>query len=129
MHAIPAAIVDSYANSSNGTHSAELIITLYGIYGLSVLRMRKIDDGLFVFGAVFFIFSLFIFHNDISRYLIPLAPFSFLIAFDGAFRTRDFKLALCFLIAPLTYVYSIGQVHQNLVVESVYENLIRALGQ
>jgi Gpi18-like mannosyltransferase len=101
--------------SANGnSHSAEFYLIMYAIYGLGTALLWSINRLFFFFCAVTFCFSIFIFHGDVSRYLIPMAPFALVVAFDKVLSRKEamvfFFPALC-----LAYTYVWGMVPKNVV--------------
>ena len=124
IHARPLEIFLNYAGSGN-THAAEFYLGLYLLYGLGVLLLWR-WPLFFWYGAVFYSFNLFVFHEDLSRYLLPLAPFALVIGYDQILKTRAFQCAFPGLIA-LAYVYAWGVLPHNLIADWVYQNLLRVL--
>lgn len=117
----PLKIFKTYS-ASGDTHSAEFYLLIYGIYALGTALLFRVDKTLFFLITPFYIFNCFIFHQDIARYFIPLAPFSLVVAFDNIFSTREAKiLSLPFIV--LTYIYAWGMIEHNMVVDWVYDNL------
>lgn len=84
------------------------IISLLG--GVLLLKQRLYPIAFFVLTYV--TASTLISHRDISRYLLPTAPF-LLIAFEKVLTSREFKLILPIIIIAI-YLYS-----QNFIIENV----------
>lgn len=87
---------------------------LYGIYGVLLLRRFPL---FFAYSAVFYVFNLFLFHEDVSRMMIPIAPFALIVAYDPIIRTRAF--AAIGLVA-LSYIYVWGMLPHNIVAEDTW---------
>lgn len=89
-----------------GTGWLEEIIFLYFFYVLVLSRLYKNEalKPIFYFIAVFFLALISVQHRDISRYSLPLLPFS-LIAFEKFFTSKKFLVTLMLLI-PVIYLYA-----------------------
>jgi len=124
IHSRPLDIFFNYAGSGNA-HAAELYLGIYLLYGLGVLMLWRFPL-FFTYGVVFYVFNLFVFHEDLSRYMLPLAPFALVIGYDEIIKTRAFKIASLGLIA-MAYVYAWGVLPHNLVADWVYANLLKVL--
>lgn len=84
-----------------GNFWLEDVIMTWGIYGLAVLKLRK--KKLMIehyFAGIFFFSTLFVAHRDISRYILPIAPFV-LIAFDKFIQKTEFKVIFAILSVPI----------------------------
>lgn len=125
IHFTPFEIFTVYSNSGD-THSAELYLILYVVYGVGVLMLWGKNRLLFFYAAISYVFSTFIFHQDLSRFLIPLAPFALVIAYDEVLSKTAMKIAAIPFIA-MSYIYAWGVMPHNLVVDWVYEKLIQVL--
>ncbi|WP_035051626.1 hypothetical protein [Andreprevotia chitinilytica] len=117
----PFEVLRSMAGSGD-THGSELYLIFYAIYGLGTLLLWQ-HRTLFVYALVFFGFNLFVFHGDLSRYLLSTAPFAIVIAYDRILNTPQFKLALP-IVFYLTLSYSIGLLPTNLVDGGAYQRFI-----
>ncbi|PIQ25062.1 hypothetical protein COW36_07515 [bacterium (Candidatus Blackallbacteria) CG17_big_fil_post_rev_8_21_14_2_50_48_46] len=124
IHARPLDIFLSYAGSGNA-HAAEFYLGMYLLYGLGVLLLWQYPL-FFWYAAVFYGFNLFVFHEDLSRYLLPIAPFALVIGYDQILRTKAFKFASLGLVI-LAYIYAWGVLPHNLVADWVYTNLLKVL--
>jgi len=120
----PFAVYRAYAAGDNFQSTEYLALTYLG-YGLGTLLLWKHRE-IFAYCAVMFAFNAFVFHVDLARYFLAIAPFAILVGFDGVLSTRAFRL-LAPLAAYLTYVYAWSFVRHNLVVEFVYHELLRQL--
>ena len=106
-------------------HSAEFHFVLYGIYGIGVLLLWRFPL-FFAYSAVFYLFNLFLFHDDVSRMMIPIAPFALIVAYDPIIRTRAFAVAAVGLVV-LAYIYVWGLLPHNVVTEESWRKLLEAL--
>jgi hypothetical protein len=52
------------------------------------------------FAGLFFVSTLFVAHRDISRYILPIAPFA-LVAFDKLIQKKEFKVICGILVIPI----------------------------
>jgi hypothetical protein len=114
----------SYAGGGD-PHSSELYLGFYLVYGLGTLMLHK-DRPFFFYSLAFFVFNLVVFHYDLSRMFLPLAPFALLVAFDRLWSEPACRLALP-LFVVLDCVYAWGLIPHNLVDLPTYEGLLRAL--
>lgn len=75
---------------------------------------------------------LFLAHNDLSRYLLPAAPFALLLAFDDVLaptlRRKSFWIAVALLIGA-SYVYAWAVLPQNLMPAEAFEKLLAIVGK
>jgi|SRR5271157_273216 len=107
------------------TNNAELFIAMYVIYILGALRLWKRPE-LFSFTIVFVLFMAFVQHPDISRYLLPAAPFALIVAFDDIISSKEFMLVFP-LIVIFGYIYCWGIIPTNLIDSGTYSSLIASL--
>jgi Gpi18-like mannosyltransferase len=107
------------------TNDMELFIAIYVLYLLGTLRLWKHKE-LFFYSAVFVGAILFIGHPDISRYLLPAAPFALILAFDDIISRKEFMLVFP-LIIVMGYLYCWGLIPTNLMDAAVYGDMIRAI--
>lgn len=105
--------------------SAELHLALYAVYGVGVLLLWRLPL-FFAYSAVFYVFNLFLFHEDISRMMIPIAPFALIVAYDPIIRTRAFAVAAIGLVA-LSYIYVWGILPHNVATEETWRKLLEVL--
>ena len=106
-------------------HVTEYYLGTYVVYGLGVLALWGRRE-IFTYSAVFFLFNCFVFHYDLARLMLPIAPFALLVGFD-AVLSRPACRALLPLILYLTYTYAWGFIPHNLVLPSVYKRLLEVL--
>lgn len=114
-----------YAGNGN-THSAEFYLMLYGIYGAGTALLWHKNKLFFWYCAVTFCFSVFIFHQDVSRYLIPMAPLALVVAYDPLFSKKAFKLAFLPFLS-LVYIYTWGMLPNNVIDTGNFRKLERYL--
>jgi hypothetical protein len=107
------------------TNDAELFMGFYVIFILGVLRLWKRPE-LFTFSAVYLAFVAFVQHPDVSRYLLPAAPFALLVAFDDIISRKEFMLVFP-LIVVFGYFYCWGIIPTNLVSAETFGSLMAAL--
>lgn len=84
-----------------GNFWLEDVIYTWLIFGLGVLHLR--DKKLTIehyFSGIFFLSTLFVAHRDISRYILPIAPFM-LMGWDEIIQKREFKIIAAVLIIPI----------------------------
>lgn len=88
-----------------GTAWLEEIILYFAIYGFTVISLKETPHrSLFYFPFVFLLAALFVQHRDLSRYMLPLWPFT-LIAFQKIFTSKKF-LIIFLLLIPAVYLYA-----------------------
>jgi hypothetical protein len=114
----------SYA-AAGDVHSVELYLGLYALYGLGTLALVG-HRAVFPYALVSFVFNLFVFHFDLSRMLVPLAPFALLVGFDTVLSRRACRWALPLLLY-LDCAYAWRLIPHNTVVPFVYQDLLRVL--
>lgn len=85
----------------------EDIIWTWLFFGLGIMKLR--DKKLtieYYFAGLFFVSTLFVAHRDISRYILPIAPFV-LMGWDSLIQKKEFKIVLGILVVPiLLYTWS-----------------------
>jgi len=84
-----------------GTFWLEHVIFAYLLVasGIALLFKKKLY-AMGIFTAIYFIASLFVAHLDITRYLIPTAPFV-IIGMEGWLTTKEFKWIFVFMLIPI----------------------------
>jgi hypothetical protein len=108
------------------TDEAELFMGFYVIYILGALRLWKRPE-LCSFSLVYLAAIAFIQHPDVSRYLLPVAPFALIVAFDDVISRKEFMLVFP-LIVVFGYFYCWGIIPTNLADPVTYRSLLAALG-
>ncbi|MGB9911248.1 MAG: hypothetical protein ACPLKP_01440 [Microgenomates group bacterium] len=87
-----------------------IYIYLLGILTIIFLIKKRYFD-LATFAGIFYLTTLFIAHRDLSRYSLPLVPFS-LIAFSDFLEKKEFKIAFFFILIPI-YLYTLNFISYN----------------
>lgn len=84
-----------------GNFWLEDIIWTWLIFGLGVLKLKnkKMTVEMY-FSSMFFLATLTVAHRDISRYILPIAPFV-LIGWDDLIQKKEFKIVLAVLLIPV----------------------------
>lgn len=80
-----------------------IYIFILGFLGAVSLFKQKLHPLAF-FVLTYLIASIFVVHRDISRYVLPIAPF-ILIAFERVLISREFKIVLAIVLAGI-YLYT-----------------------
>lgn len=115
--------------SHNGdSHSAEFYLAMYAVYGAGVAALWHKQKVFFFYAAVTYIFSIFIFHQDLARYFIPIAPFALVVAYDDILSKPAVMLAAV-PFAALCYIYAWGMLPHNVIVDWVNKDLLKYLLQ
>lgn len=84
-----------------GNFWLEDIIWAWLIFGVGILKLKEKKLTIeYFFSGLFFVSTLFIAHRDVSRYILPAAPFA-LIGLDTFVQKKEFKLIACLLIIPI----------------------------
>lgn len=84
-----------------GTFWLEHVIFAYLLVASGIaLLFRKKLYAMGIFTAIYFTASLFVAHLDITRYLIPTAPF-IIIGMEGWLTTKEFKWIFIFMLIPI----------------------------
>lgn len=124
LNPMPMQVLINFAGNNNTQH-AELYLIMYVVYGAGVFLLWR-WPLFFWYSLVFYIFNLFIFHEDLSRYYIPIAPLALIVAYDKVLSQRAFKLIFPLLVIGI-YLYSWPLVEKNVLVEWVWKDLVKAL--
>jgi hypothetical protein len=106
-------------------HSVELYAWMFALYGCGVAALWRRRE-LFVYAAVFFAFCMLITHQDLPRYLLVIAPFAVLVAFDPVLSRPACRFVLPLLLY-LDYTYAWSFLPGKLVAAGVYQSLLAAL--
>ena|SRR3989344_557379 len=88
-----------------------IYIFIFGFLGALTLWKKKLYPLAFIV-LTYLSASTLIAHRDISRYILPIAPF-IIIAFEKVLVSREFKIVLV-ILALAIYLYS-----QNYIIENV----------
>ena len=115
--------MDFFSSALKGqTDQAELFMAIYIIYILGALRLRKHPE-LFAVALPFALFMAFVWHPDISRYLLPIAPLALLIGFDDIICRKEFKWIFP-LIVIFGFIYCWGIIPTNLMTPDQYSYIM-----
>jgi hypothetical protein len=119
----PVPFMDFFEPALKGsTNMAELFMAIYIIYIVGALRLRKHPE-LFAVALPFALFMAFVWHPDVSRYMLPIAPLALLIAFDDIISRREFKWAFP-LVVIFGFAYCWGIIPTNLMSPSLYSYIM-----
>ena len=121
IHSKPIDIYYSYVVNGN-SHSGELYFLFYILYGLGVLFLWEYPI-LFIYSLIFYVFNLFVFHEDLSRYFLTITHFVLIIAYDKFLNTPQFKTISIFALY-LGIVYSAYMLPHNVVDVNVYQKFL-----
>ncbi|MFH1244016.1 MAG: hypothetical protein V1487_00370 [bacterium] len=102
----------NYGAPNIETFWQEASVLYYFLYLVSIIRLfsRKTWQ-LGVLGIIFYLPLIFLQHEDISRYALPLMPLAF-IAFSKVASTRSFSLA-ALLSSPAIFLYTTNFILHN----------------
>jgi Gpi18-like mannosyltransferase len=103
---VPLAVYRLYASKVNA-HSTEFYGLLYFLHLLGTLALWKRKE-LFFYCAVFYLFNLFVYHWDMSRYFLPITPFALLVAMDSLFSSAPLRWIVFLLAAYLGITFATG---------------------
>lgn len=120
----PFSLFQFYATQQNW-HSTELFLWTYVLFAAGILGLWKHRE-LFFFSAIFFLLPICVTHLDLSRYILPLAPFSILIGFDSIWSRKPCRFVLPLLVY-LDYSYVWGCIPWNAASAEVYGKLLEFL--
>jgi len=124
MKATP--FMNFFAPAAKGdTDDAELFMGFYIVYILGALRLGRRPE-LCSFSLVYLAATAFVQHPDVSRYLLPAAPFALIVAFDDIISRKEFMLAFPLLVI-FGYFYCWGIIPTNLAGADLYANLMAAI--
>lgn len=84
-----------------GNFWLEDVIWTWLIFGIGVAKIWKKKMKIETyFAGLFFLSTLSVAHRDISRYILPIAPFV-LIGWDKLIQKKEFKIVLAILLIPI----------------------------
>ena len=84
-----------------GNFWLEDVIWTWLIFGVGIMKLREKKLEIeYYFAGLFFLSTLFVAHGDISRYILPAAPFV-LIGWDNLIHKKEFKIVAAVLIIPI----------------------------
>lgn len=126
LNPVPMQVLVNYAGA-NVPHSAELYLGMYSIYAVGVVALWRLPI-MFWYALPMFIFNLFIFHEDLSRYFLPIAPFALIVAYDDILSSRRFQMVFPLVVAGV-YFYAWGLLPHNVLPEHLWKDLAAFLSQ
>jgi hypothetical protein len=103
-------------------HSNELMFTLYAVYGLGLALLWS-QPLLFTYAAVYYVFTLFVQHDDVSRYFLSMAHVAVIVGYDRIISTRQFKL-LAPALLPLGIAYTSTLIPANTADPDMYRKFL-----
>jgi len=106
-------------------HGTELTFGLFALYGIGTLALAR-HRAIFFYGLAFLGLNLFVFHYDLARMFLPIAPFSLLVGYDRVLSQKPCRWGLP-LVVILDVIYTRGLIPTNVVVPWVFESLGRVL--
>jgi len=109
------------------TNNMELFFAIYILYIVGTLRLWKHKE-IFFYAFIFVAAIMFVGHPDVSRYLLPAAPFALILGFDEIISRKEFMLVFP-LIVVLGYLYCWGLIPTNMMDAGVYGNLIGTINR
>ncbi|MDD5672151.1 MAG: hypothetical protein PHN49_10975 [Candidatus Omnitrophica bacterium] len=104
----------------------EYVIYFYLINALGTLYFIKRNTALFIFCSVFYLFEIFHAHFHISRYFLPLMPFTFLVAFDSLLSNKAVRWLVPVLVI-FCYLYVWNRIPNNLAPPEFFQAVDKAL--
>jgi len=110
--------------------AAEWYVVLFFLYGLGIVRLyEKRFRELFLYALFMFLPLLFVLHQDISRYLLPIAPFALIVGFDDIVPKKRIHFLIPFALLCIgAYLYCLTVLPTNLLPLGTFESLSHALG-
>lgn len=104
-------------------HSNELFFILYCVYGLGVVLLWQ-QRLLFVYTATYYVFTLFVQHEDIARYFLSMAHVALIVGYDRIFGTPQFR-ALAPVVLLLGVAHTRELIPANTASPEMYERLLK----
>lgn len=93
-------------------------LMLYLVYGIAIALLWKRDKALAVMATFLYLPLIFVIHQDLSRYFIPVSPFA-LIAFQNLFNDRIVRIIIIGSLIPI-YFYAWSTIPTNLTPVEAY---------
>lgn len=127
LQAIPAQAVMAESSSA---FAAELYVILFFIYGIGIVQLyQKGYRELFLYAFFMFVPVLFVLHGDLSRYLLPIAPFALIIGFDAILPKKRIQFLIPFaLLCIAGYLYCLAVLPTNLLPLNAFDRLSQLIG-
>jgi hypothetical protein len=107
--------------------AAELYVILHLTYAYGTACLRRHRDIL-VPTLVYLVFATFLVDRDITRFLLPIAPFALLVGLDDVLSRPTFR-ALAPLVALLGHAYAWHTLPENMISPAGYEQLLPLLSR
>ena len=114
------------AVSLEGYFAAQLYLLLYTITLIGLVKLWGIDRRkvIFVYCLMVFVFLTFISHEDLSRFLIPIGSFTWVLGFKEMWKGRKMVWAFLVLLV-LTCLYSWNLISLNVIDPTVASELLQ----
>jgi Gpi18-like mannosyltransferase len=127
LQVIPAQAVMAESSSA---FAAELYVILFFIYGIGIVQLyQKGYRELFLYAFFMFVPVLFVLHGDLSRYLLPIAPFALIIGFDAILPKKRIQFLIPFaLLCIAGYLYCLAVLPTNLLPLNAFDRLSQLIG-
>lgn len=125
LHRSPFDLVRALAHGADAART-EHLVGMFLLYGAGTAALWP-HRPLFLYAAAFLGLNVFVFHDDLARYFLPLAPFALLVAYDPLLSRRAVRAVVLPAAIYLGYVYAWGFLPHNLVVPAVWADLLKAL--
>lgn len=123
----PFAIFTLYASNVNA-HSTEFYALLYILHLLGTLALWKRKE-LFFYCCIYYGFNLFLYDWDLSRFFIPLAPFTLLVAMDSLMTPGHMRWIVLILLSFLGITYASGWLPYHAEPMEQYRTVIQILSK
>jgi Na+-translocating ferredoxin:NAD+ oxidoreductase RnfD subunit len=82
-----------------------------------------------LYALFMFVPALFVLHGDISRYLLPIAPFALILGFDAILpKKRIHYLIPLALLCIAGYLYCLAVLPTNLLPQNAFDQLSQLIG-
>ena len=102
---------------------------VYFLTGLGILfLLRRGYYDLALLSVVFYLPTIFLAHHDITRYILPTAPFALFVAYENIISTVPFRILLAVMLIGI-YIYAWSSLYANLAPAPNFEELKTFLGQ
>jgi hypothetical protein len=114
-----------YSPFLSGAMGSQLFLVLYAITLIGLVRLWSIDKNqvLFTYALFGFLFLTLISDEDLARFLIPIAPFTWILGFRDVWHDR--KMAWAFpVVVALTYAYTWELLPTNTISPEVMRALL-----
>lgn len=115
----------SFSNVMVGGMGSQLLLLLYAITVVGLVKLWRIDRSKVLFVYCFFgtLFLAFVSDEDLARFLIPFAPFTWVLGLQELWNDRRMAWAFAILV-PLTYAYTWQLLPSNTIIPEVMRDLL-----